>query len=106
LILLSLALSAHACGPDFPNNLLDRGDEALLSAPVASFERELERAESCAEPVLNPCPQPMANDAQTIDAEMADLTAALKEGKSFHTAESAWIVKAHRANRKKLQRVF
>src|SRR5208283_54452 len=32
-----------ACGPFFPNNLLDAGDQAVLQAPVTDFRRELER---------------------------------------------------------------
>ena len=32
-----------ACGPDFPNNLLDGGDAAVLVAPVTDFIGELQR---------------------------------------------------------------
>src|SRR5687767_14702693 len=32
-----------ACGPFFPNNLLDGGDQAVLVAPLVNFERELQR---------------------------------------------------------------
>ena len=32
-----------ACGPWFPNNMLDRGDAAVLAAPVANFYHELDR---------------------------------------------------------------
>lgn len=100
-VLLSLAAtSAHACGPFFPNNLLDRGDEALLSAPIADFHRELAR--------LNLAPSRFAavsatnsHKAQAFDAEMADLAAALKQSK-VSPEETARIVEGHRVNRKKL----
>src|ERR1035438_8835310 len=35
--------SLSACGPNFPNNLLDGGDAAVLVAPVADFIGELQR---------------------------------------------------------------
>ena len=99
-LLALAATTAHACGPFFPNNLLDGGDAALLSAPVADFERELAR--------LNLAPRrftalPVTNGfaAQTFDAEMADLAAALKQAK-VSPEESARIVEGHRVNRKKL----
>ncbi len=35
--------SAVACGPNFPNCLLDNGDAAVTQAPVAVFTQEIER---------------------------------------------------------------
>jgi len=35
--------SLIACGPDFPNSLLDGGDAAVLVAPVSDFIGELRR---------------------------------------------------------------
>ena len=44
LALLCLAAShVQACGPDFPNNLLDSGDYAVLVAPTVRFAEELNR---------------------------------------------------------------
>ncbi len=37
------AASAVACGPDFPNRLLDNGDAAVVQAPVATFAQEVAR---------------------------------------------------------------
>jgi tetratricopeptide (TPR) repeat protein len=34
---------ALACGPSFPNSMLDRGDEAVLAAPTVNFFTDLER---------------------------------------------------------------
>jgi len=101
LALLSLAAAtAHACGPFSPTNLLDRGDEALLSAPIADFERELARL-NLAPSRFAAVPATNSYDAQTFDAEMADLAAALKEAK-VSPEDAARIVEGHRVNRKKL----
>src|SRR5438874_7471469 len=40
-----LSITALGCGPFFPNAMLDRGDEAVLAAPIANFFKELERLE-------------------------------------------------------------
>ncbi len=101
LALLSItAVSVLACGPFFPNNLLDRGDEALLSAPVANFARELARL-NLAPSRFAAVPATNSYEAQTFDAEMADLAAALKDAK-VSPEDSARIVEGHRVNRKKL----
>ena len=92
-LLCVAATTLHACGPCFPNNLLMGGDEALLSAPVADFERELQR--------LNLAPGPFVHreatngyEAQTVEAEMTDLGAALKRAKAS-PEESERILEAH-----------
>ena len=94
------AVSVLACGPFFPNNLLDRGDEALLSAPIADFERELARLD-LAPSRFAAVPATNSYEAQTFDAEMSDLAAALKDAK-VSPEDSARIVEGHRVNRKKL----
>ena len=101
LALLCVAATAlQACGPCFPNHLLVGGDEALLSAPVADFERELQR--------LNLAPSRFVHrdathgyEAQTMEAEVMDLGAALKRAK-VSPEESERILEAHRVNRKRL----
>jgi hypothetical protein len=102
LALFCLAIAAHACGPFFPNNLLSSGDEALLAAPTANFRRELER--------LNLAPSRFDHMAatngyaqQTFDAELSDLTAALRNAKLPDEA-ALLIITAHRKNRDTLQR--
>ena len=77
--------SLLACGPDFPNNLLDGGDAAVLVAPVTDFVGELDRmklVQSRFQAV------PLSEDdhranfaAQTAAAELSDLAAALKKAK-------------------------
>jgi len=66
-----------ACGPDFPNYILENGGAAVLAAPRTDFYRELDR--------LRLAPQFRAvvatNDysEQNIALEQADLLAALKK---------------------------
>lgn len=100
LVLLSVASITRACGPDFPNNLLDSGDEALLVAPLANFTRELERLK-LATSRFDHVSATNGYEHQTCDAEMADLTAALKKAK-VSDEESARIVEGHQLNRRKL----
>ena len=104
LILLSLALSAHACGPFFPNNLLSSGDQAVLAAPIADFARELSRLKLMASR-FHYVAATNSHAAQSFDAEMADLAAALKQAK-ISPEESALIVEGHRVNRTKLGDYF
>ena len=66
--LLLGAASAFACGPFFPNTVLDHPSETLHSAPIASFARELE-------PLRIPT-NLRAVDCETIDAAHDDLRAA------------------------------
>lgn len=101
LFLLALFFeSAKGCGPDFPNSLLSGGDGVMLAAPVADFERELER--------LNLAPSRFehvsatnAYEQQTFNAELSDLAAALRKAKVSGEA-SARIIEGHRVNRTKL----
>lgn len=100
LALLSMASFARACGPDFPNNLLDSGDNALLVAPVAEFERELQRL-NLAPGRFDHVSATNGYEQQAFDAEMSDLAAALMKSKTSGE-ESARVVEGHRVNRKKL----
>ena len=68
------AVWAPACGPFFPNTLLDGGDRALLVAPLAMFDQEIQR-------ILATHPQARAafpsDDKDTLTVEAADLRVAL-----------------------------
>src|ERR1019366_4820456 len=94
-----------ACGPNFPNNLLDGGDAAVLVAPVTDFIAELQRmklVESRFQAVpLNEEDKQASFAAQTAAAELADLTAALKKAKVPDDAQES-IRSAHQAAREKL----
>lgn len=84
-LLLFAAQRAPACGPFFPNNMLDRGDEAVLDAPEASFALELERmnlatSRFTAQP-LQGATHRAGYAGQSRDAELGDLLAALHVAK-------------------------
>lgn len=79
-LLFSQSVQTFGCGPDFPNQLLDRGDDAVLAAPIASFDRELKRMQlepSDFEAVLT------TNDyaIEAVEADLADLHSALRKTK-------------------------
>jgi tetratricopeptide (TPR) repeat protein len=96
-----------ACGPNFPNNLLDGGDAAVLVAPVTDFIAELQRmklVESRFQAVpLNEEDKQSSFAAQTAAAELTDLTAALKKAK-VPDDELERIRSAHQAAREKLSK--
>ena len=99
-LLCLAATSLHACGPYFPNNLLNGGDGAVLSAPVADFVRELERLKLAPSRFLA-VSTTNTYEQETFEAEMADLATALKKAK-VSPSDAEPIIEAHRANRKKL----
>jgi LysM repeat protein len=96
-----------ACGPDFPNSLLDGGDTAVLVAPVADFIGELQRmklVESRFQAV--PLTGEIAGASfatQTAVAELTDLTAALKKSK-LPDDEVERIRSTHQAAREQLSK--
>jgi tetratricopeptide (TPR) repeat protein len=97
--------SLIACGPDFPNSLLDGGDAAMLVAPVSDFMGELRRmklGESRFQAVPLTGESAVASFAsQTAVAELTDLTAALKKAK-LPDDEADRILSAHQAAREQL----
>ncbi len=100
-VISSFAGSVFACGPDFPNNLLNGGDEAVLQPPVANFQRELERMKLVTtklRAVLHAGPD-FYNESS--EAEMTDLAAALKREK-ISSAQAVVIMQAHLGERMKL----
>ncbi len=103
--LLQAPCSLFACGPWFPNSLLDGGDAAVLVAPVADFIGELQRmklVESRFQAVPLKGQEAGASFAsQTAAAELADLTAVLKKAK-VADEEAERIRSAHQAAREQL----
>jgi len=81
-IFLAAAISGFAgntfaCGPSFPNNLLDAGDSAVLQPPVADFQRELERMKLVtAQTRAVPLAGGQKYFEQSTEVEMTDLAAA------------------------------
>ena len=106
-IFLAAAISgfvgnAFACGPFFPNNLLDAGDNAVLQAPVADFQRELTRMKLV---TAKTHAVPLADGQKFYDqssaVEMTDLAAALKREK-VSSEQATVIMQAHLGERMKL----
>lgn len=96
---LLTALHVLACGPFFPNTLLDQGDAAVLTAPEARFKLELERMKLVSSPFRA---RPATNYAQqTFDAELSDLRAALDRNKVAARQRDA-ILERHRVEREKI----
>jgi hypothetical protein len=81
-IFLAVAISqiaghAFACGPSFPNNLLDAGDQAVLQPPIADFQHELERMKLVtAKAHAVPLAEGQTFYDQSSAVEMTDLAAA------------------------------
>ena len=85
----------------FDTGLLHSGDDAVLSTPVATFDRELERLQLT--PNRSFAIIATNGEAQEAsDAEMADLGEALKKAK-VGLVEAAPILEGHQANRQKLR---
>lgn len=101
-VILSFAGNTFACGPDFPNNLLNGGDEAVLQAPVANFQRELERMKLVTTK-LRAVPTAAGQKfyEQSTELEMSDLAAALKR-KKISSETATVILQSHLAERMKL----
>ena len=78
-VISGFAINVFACGPFFPNNLLDGGDQAVLQAPHADFQHELELMApvKTSAHVVPPANGQTFRD-QATDAEMSDLESTLK----------------------------
>jgi hypothetical protein len=101
ILLLAASPLLLACGPFFPNNMLDRGDSAVLVAPVADFYRELDRMKFEV-PQFQAMLTTNSYAEEATQNEIADLRAALKKaGKSTNEVEA--VVKSHLAEREKLK---
>ena len=100
--ILLMTLRASACGPFFPNNLLDAGDQGVLQAPIADFQRELTRMRLVAATTRAvPLNEGQTYSDQATAAEMSDLAAALKLQGTSHDLATV-ILQAHLAERMKL----
>ena len=88
---------SSACGPFFPNSLLDGGDNALLVAPVASFHAEL-AAMKLAPPRHRAKLPDNSHAQQTADADLLDLRSALNQAK-VPTHRKEEILRHHQLRR-------
>lgn len=104
-LLLSAAIGFRAgqllaCGPDFPNYILDGGGDAVLAAPRADFYRELDRLHLAAH--FHAVLSTNHYAEQNISLEQADLLAALEKA-GVDDLAAAQIASQHLAERIKLQ---
>jgi photosystem II stability/assembly factor-like uncharacterized protein len=100
-VVFSAALRLFACGDFFPNNLLSGGDGAVLAAPVADFENELERLHLATNSIRAMITtNTYAKDS--ADAELSDLRRELAL-LGTPTSMAKTIIKAHQIERGKLQ---
>lgn len=90
--------SAIACGPNFPNWLLDGGDFQILSAPLASFAGEIRRVGLPDPGCLAQPSESGRQGSDSRDAELADLKLALTQSGLGSERVNA-VVEAHAAQR-------
>jgi nucleoid-associated protein YgaU len=100
-------LETQVCSQTFSNDLLSRGDEAVLIAPVTDFYAEIARCNTVrssfkALPPENP-EDPASYAAQSFAAETTDLAAELRRQKT-PAEESLRIRSEHAAAREKLRK--
>ncbi|MCF7765220.1 MAG: hypothetical protein K9N62_16255 [Verrucomicrobia bacterium] len=101
LALLFIGGPLLACGPNFPNMLLNQGDSAVLVAPVASFKAELERMDLVRPRFPTRLPA-NGHAEQTLETELQDLRAALRQS-GLPEPQADTLVKAHEQERRKLR---
>lgn len=91
-----------ACGPFFPNNLLSRGDDAVLVAPELCFSLEMQRL-NLGQSRFKAVPVKFGDYAgQSLEADLNDLQTALKAA-VVRAEEAEQILQAHREQREKLR---
>lgn len=75
-LVLAFVLSAFACGPWFPVDLLSREDKPFFAVPTARFDLELDRMRL--RPTRHPAVPTFDFQEGVLPLELADLDAALK----------------------------
>ena len=99
---LVLCVPALACGPFFPNGLLDSRSEAVLAMPLANFSNELARLR-LPEQKLKAKSSESDFSTQTAEADLSDLRAALTRDQLL-TSESMATLQGYRVEREKLRK--
>src|SRR5580704_315512 len=77
LVLHATSSACLACGPTLPNTFLDGGDNAILAPPVLNFESELKRMNLAPRAFAANPPTNGEYAEQSLEADLADLRAAL-----------------------------
>lgn len=102
-LVLIAAAPTLACGPFFPNSVLDIPRETLFATPVATFAREIQMLRIPAPPGL-PAMMPGTNTdvyGQSIAADMADIDAVLQQSR-IPAAARARLLSQYRLVREKV----
>ncbi len=92
--------SVLACGPFFPNTLLNRGDAPLLAAPVADFSKELDLL-NLPKGTFSANPPTNSYFDQTLEAELSDIRASL--GLKMSPTRKREILNAYEKARRQLE---
>lgn len=100
-LLCLAATTARACGPNFPNNLLMLGDQAVLLAPIAHFRLELVRLHLVTSH-FSAISATNSYAEHSLEGETGDLAAALKKAK-VAPEEAERICREHRIEREKIK---
>ncbi|HIG28774.1 MAG TPA: hypothetical protein EYQ50_13620 [Verrucomicrobiales bacterium] len=90
-----------ACGPWFPNWLLNDGDRAILRAPLVLFHRQIVRLNEAKEAGFKTLPPTKGHAVQTMDGAMKDLKMALAD-QSISVDMQRSILSGHEISRQKI----
>src|SRR5205814_9753836 len=83
----------------FPNTMLDQGDLAMLTAPEARFQDEIERMKLPAS--VHKAQRSDDPSRESVEADLRDLAAALEQSNLPFEARDS-IIKAHSREREKI----
>ena len=101
---LSLVTALWACGPEFPNWLLDGGESGMLRSPRARFGAELDRLQGLRPSSFKAVVSTNEYPAETLAAEINDLRQALRQ-KNIPDPASAQLVAAYEEERSRLNQL-
>jgi len=96
---LLASIASFACGPFFPNTLLDQGDSALFTVPEARFQAEIERMKLVAS--VHKAQRSEDPSRDSVEVDLRDLAAALERSK-VPSETRGDIIEAHRRERQKI----
>ncbi|MBI1178125.1 hypothetical protein GC207_11885 [bacterium] len=101
---LLVVTSLFACGPFFPNWLLDEGEPGMLSSPRLLFSLELQRLRGLRSASFKTVTTTNDHPIETLNAEVMDLDQALRS-KNTSDDERERIVLAYQSERERLNKL-